>query len=947
MTFRLFKKASKPTTVTKGDIWFNTTLKRIEVITGSGTSDIYGSNVQDVKLANNVLTVTNADGSSFTVNLSNYATTEQLTNGLSSKLDKTDVLDWAKTGSTDTIPLEKIPAGALDRLYTFMSEADALADSNIQIGDTVQIVNNSNQMYFCVNTTSDTFAGRFKVYTAGTASSVPWSGITGKPSSYTPASHNHTASEITDLSSAISSPKDSKITIKQGSTTKGEFTLNQATAQTITLDAPNTSKNVTASSSTSSNQSTVSVSNPYLNHICGGEVMSSQQIKGSGGTTVTSDSNGNITISSASSEDTDTHYASDIILAGTIGAKQDASTTYDTNKVYLNHIENDVITSTRTIIGENDIFVKSNNGSLVISGIETVDYPWIGEAIYADLYGLYDSITNIEDKYNTIQTAYASGKKITTTFGGGSAYTVSIIPDGGSDTRKSDSTYLSYEGLILKVLNLLDGEYDDVRLVLTKWSDDVYEASVKTKAYSDYEHTHTVRINGELKEIIPVNHMVSETSSEYCTDLGTILYESNLRTINGESLVGTGDITITGGSGSATSYSELTNKPAINNVTLVGGNNTYASLGIQPAEDGKGLSTNDYTTVEKNKLANLKNITVDTALSDTSTNPVQNKVIYAELEEKQDKLESGGNIKTINGESILGSGNIVITGGSSSETSGNVTVDSTLSTTSTNALQNKVITKALNSKADASSVYLISEMPDYYYNITQIDSLLDNKQVKLESGKNIKTINGESLLIDSNNPNDTDITITAGSSSGITSVVDWNTQVTNRPTVNGSPLEGELTDKLALATVATTGKYTDLTDTPTIPTVPTKVSAFANDAGYSTSAVQYISQTLTDSEKAVARANIGAGTSLFSGSYKDLTDKPSIPTLDGYLRTDDVDDNLSDTSENPVQNKIIYAAIKSIYARIEQDFNSINNNYETWTFTLKDGNSVTKNILMK
>ena len=37
-----------------------------------------------------------------------------------------------------------------------------------------------------------------------------------------------------------------------------------------------------------------------------------------------------------------------------------------------------------------------------------------------------------------------------------------------------------------------------------------------------------------------------------------------------------------------------------------------------------------------------------------------------------------------------------------------------------------------------------------------------------------------------------------------------------------------------LATVATTGSYGDLTNKPTIPTVPTKVSEFTNDAGYIT-----------------------------------------------------------------------------------------------------------------
>ena len=50
---------------------------------------------------------------------------------------------------------------------------------------------------------------------------------------------------------------------------------------------------------------------------------------------------------------------------------------------------------------------------------------------------------------------------------------------------------------------------------------------------------------------------------------------------------------------------------------------------------GKGLSTNDYTTSEKNKLAGIdtgaNKTVVDSALSGTSTNPVQNKVVNAAI----------------------------------------------------------------------------------------------------------------------------------------------------------------------------------------------------------------------------------------------------------------------------------------------------------------------------
>lgn len=57
-------------------------------------------------------------------------------------------------------------------------------------------------------------------------------------------------------------------------------------------------------------------------------------------------------------------------------------------------------------------------------------------------------------------------------------------------------------------------------------------------------------------------------------------------------------------------------------------------------ETGKGLSTNDYTTAEKNKLSGIEaqanKTVVDSALSSSSENPVQNKVINAALSIKAD-----------------------------------------------------------------------------------------------------------------------------------------------------------------------------------------------------------------------------------------------------------------------------------------------------------------------
>ena len=114
------------------------------------------------------------------------------------------------------------------------------------------------------------------------------------------------------------------------------------------------------------------------------------------------------------------------------------------------------------------------------------------------------------------------------------------------------------------------------------------------------------------------------------------------------------------------------------------------------------------------------NITVDTTLSSTSTNPVQNKVIYAALNNKLDKngtatyaaCDSSGNIisstyarktelsgyvKSINNVKPDGAGNVNI---STSGGGSNITVDSTLSGTSSNAIANKAVYAALENKLD-------------------------------------------------------------------------------------------------------------------------------------------------------------------------------------------------------------------------------------------------------
>lgn len=88
------------------------------------------------------------------------------------------------TGTIDAnrlpeIPIEKIPAAALERLFVVDSQSAAMS-LTIQEGDVVQI-GSGGPMYFCVSESASTFATKFKEFTAGSATSVPWSGVTNAP----------------------------------------------------------------------------------------------------------------------------------------------------------------------------------------------------------------------------------------------------------------------------------------------------------------------------------------------------------------------------------------------------------------------------------------------------------------------------------------------------------------------------------------------------------------------------------------------------------------------------------------------------------------------------------------------------------------------------------------------------------------------------------------------
>lgn len=87
---------------------------------------------------------------------------------------------------TGTIKLQNLPAGALERLYVADNEEArlALTTAEVQNGDVVK-QEDTGTMYYVKDDTKlgspETAAQAFEVFTAGSATSVPWSGVTGTP----------------------------------------------------------------------------------------------------------------------------------------------------------------------------------------------------------------------------------------------------------------------------------------------------------------------------------------------------------------------------------------------------------------------------------------------------------------------------------------------------------------------------------------------------------------------------------------------------------------------------------------------------------------------------------------------------------------------------------------------------------------------------------------------
>lgn len=92
-----------------------------------------------------------------------------------------------------TISIDRLPKAALERLVVVADDTArfALTTATAQSGDTVKVTS-TGKMYLIKDESKLSSEDGYEPYTASQASSVPWSGVTGKPSTFTPPASSAT-----------------------------------------------------------------------------------------------------------------------------------------------------------------------------------------------------------------------------------------------------------------------------------------------------------------------------------------------------------------------------------------------------------------------------------------------------------------------------------------------------------------------------------------------------------------------------------------------------------------------------------------------------------------------------------------------------------------------------------------------------------------------------------
>ena len=147
--------------------------------------------------------------------------------------------------ASGTISIDRLPKAALERLVVVANDTArfALTTATAQSGDTVKVTS-TGKMYLIKDESKLNSEDGYEPYTASQASSVPWSGVTGKPSTFAPPT-----SSATVLGG-----------IKVGYTTSGkDYKVQLDSSGNAYVNVPWTDNNTTYSRATSDNLGLVKI----------------------------------------------------------------------------------------------------------------------------------------------------------------------------------------------------------------------------------------------------------------------------------------------------------------------------------------------------------------------------------------------------------------------------------------------------------------------------------------------------------------------------------------------------------------------------------------------------------------------------------------------------------------------------------------------------------------
>ena len=140
--------------------------------------------------------------------------------------ESADIVSLDASKLTGMVDIARLPKGALERVIVVENDEArfSLTAEEAQNGDTVK-VNSTSTMYFIKDETKLDSEDGYEEYTAGSATTVPWSGVTDKPTAFNPTAHTHQMSEVSGLEAVL----EQKATAEQGA--KADTAV-----QSVTLD---------------------------------------------------------------------------------------------------------------------------------------------------------------------------------------------------------------------------------------------------------------------------------------------------------------------------------------------------------------------------------------------------------------------------------------------------------------------------------------------------------------------------------------------------------------------------------------------------------------------------------------------------------------------------------------------------------------------------------------